>query len=110
MDEYGILDSIDIYGCIGSNVINDIVQYDNYLFLATSARLVRYDLNSQSCSILNEYRGLLTNTIRKIMVKSLDSIFVTQNKELIIWNNSLFDQALNKPKLILERLYINNKE
>lgn len=108
LDENGRLDSIDIYDCIGSNVINDIVQYDNYLFLATSAGLARYDLNSQSCTPLNEYRGLLTNTIRKIMVKSLDSIFVTQNKELIMLNNSLFDKSSINPSLVLENTYVNN--
>lgn len=108
LDMDGGLDSIDIKSCVGSNVINDIVQFENYLFVATSAGLARYDLNTKDCRVLNEYRGLLTNSIRKILVKSLDSIFVTQNKELIMIDNSLFDKEMNSPRLILENIYINN--
>ena len=104
----GAVDSIDILNCTGSNVINDIVQYDNYLFAATSEGLARYDLNTQNCSVLNEYRGLLTNSIRKILVKSLDSIFVTQNKELIMITNSLFDKKSTIPKLVLKNTFVNN--
>jgi len=108
LDMDGTLDSLDIESCIGSNVINDIVQFDNYLFVATSTGLARYNLNTKDCRVLNEYRGLLTNSIRKISVKSLDSIFVTQNKELIMIDNSLFDKEVNNPKLLLENIYINN--
>ncbi len=108
MDIDGTIDSIDIFKCTGSNIINDVVQYENYLFVATSEGVARYDLNTQNCSVLNEYRGILTNSIRKILVKSLDSIFITQNKELIMINNSLFDKESNRPKLVLKNTFVNN--
>ncbi len=109
LDKDEKIDSIDIFNCIGSNVINDIVQYDNYLFVATASGVARYDLSTESCSVLNEYRGLLTNSIRKIFVKSLDSIFITQNKELIMINNTLFDKPSINPILVLKDIYVNNK-
>ncbi len=108
LDKNQKIDSINIIECIGTNVINDVVQFDNFVFVATPVGVVRFDLRTQACSILNEFTGLFTNSVNKIHIKSLDSIYLSQNKELVMVDNSLFDIASTDPNLVLKDIYVNN--
>ena len=109
IDDNGKIDSINLMDCIGSSTINDVIRYGEYLFLATPSGVVKYNLNNKKCFVLNEYAGLLTNNIRKIDVLSLDSIFITQGKDIIMVNNSMFDSDVTSPKLILKSFFVNNR-
>ena len=92
-----------------SNVINDIILMDNFVFVATINGISRIDVNTLEVVSKNKVNGLLANNISSLCLSEGKILASIRNKILAL-DNSFFESKNIPPVLSFGEIYKNNEK